>query len=205
MIVVAYCRREHPTLRRSVQRVLQEQTERQPGSACCGREWCSPLDMSVISETIGWVMVKFRRSSSKTARSIAILALLGAFALRTAWADSVPQAAQRHPVAPGLWGGEHVRMVVSSDGAELEYDCANGKIDQPILLDSKGGFNSLGSYTSERGGPRRNGDAALPRARYVGRVSGETMRLTVTLDNSKKTVGVFALTRGTDSLLTKCR
>jgi hypothetical protein len=150
-------------------------------------------------------MVKFRYRSSSHARTIAMLALVGSFALRAAWAHDLSQVDRSRQVPPGLWGGEHVRMVVSSSGALLEYDCANGKIDRPILLDVKGGFNTLGSYTSERGGPRRDGDATLTRARYVGRVSGETMRLTVTLDNSKKPVGVFALTRGTDPLLTKCR
>jgi hypothetical protein len=96
-------------------------------------------------------------------------------------------------------------MIVSSSGALLEYDCASGKIDRPIIVDVRGGFNTQGSYASEHGGPRRDGDTALTRARYVGRVRGDTMRLTVTLEHSEKPVGVFTLTRGNDPLLTKCR
>jgi hypothetical protein len=142
---------------------------------------------------------------STKAGTVATLALLGSFALRIASAEGLPPGAQRRHVSPGLWGGEHVRMIVSSGGALLEYDCASGKIDRPIIVDVRGGFNAQGSYVSEHGGPRRNGDTALTRARYVGRVSGNTMRLTVMLEHSEKPVGVFALTRGNDPLLTKCR
>ena len=138
-------------------------------------------------------------------RTIATLALLGSFGLRVAWAGGLPPAAEQRQVAPGLWGGEHVRMIVSSKGAQIEYDCASGKIDRAIVLDEKGGFNAQGSYTPERGGPRREGDVIPTRARYVGRVRGDTMRLTVRLEQSKQVVGVFTLTRGDDPLLTKCR
>jgi hypothetical protein len=96
-------------------------------------------------------------------------------------------------------------MIVSSSGALLEYDCANGKIDQPIVLDARGGFDVQGSYASEHGGPRRDDDAVVTRAQYVGRVSGDTMRLTVRVEHRKKPVGVFTLTRGDDPLLAKCR
>jgi hypothetical protein len=141
----------------------------------------------------------------KRARTIATLTLLGSFVLRIVWAGNLPPAGQRRQVPPGLWGGEHVRMIVSSSGASLEYDCASGRIDGPIILDARGGFNVQGSYASERGGPRRDGDAVVTRAQYVGRVSGDTMRLTVRLEHSKKPVGVFTLTRGNDPLLAKCR
>jgi hypothetical protein len=96
-------------------------------------------------------------------------------------------------------------MTVSNSGALLEYDCASGKIDRPIILDVRGGFDAQGSYVSEHGGPQRDGDAAVTRARYVGRVNGDTMRLTVRLEHSEKPAGVFTLTRGDDPLLTKCR
>jgi len=98
-----------------------------------------------------------------------------------------------------------VRMVVSRVGARLEYDCAASMIDQPIILDAAGRFTAKGSYTPERGGPQGNGQAAAVRARYVGRVRADVMRLTVTLENAKEPVGVFTLRRGDDPLLTKCR
>jgi hypothetical protein len=157
-------------------------------------------------------VVKFRKLSAKAGRSMsmtqqvgfATFALLGSFALRIAWADDLPPTAQSRQVPAGLWGGEHVRMIVSSSGALLEYDCAHGKIDQPIILDVRGGFNVHGSYVPEHGGPRRDEDA-VTRAQYIGRVSGDTMRLTVRVEHNKKPAGVFSLTRGDDPLLAKCR
>jgi hypothetical protein len=140
---------------------------------------------------------------TKATTFAAVALLLGSFAPCIAWADGA--TAQGRELPSGLWGGEHVRMIVSSGGALLEYDCANGKIDRPIILDVRGGFDAQGSYTSERGGPRRDGDAFVTRARYVGRLRGDTMRLAVRLEHSKKPLGVFTLTRGDDPLLTKCR
>src|SRR6266508_1184386 len=114
-------------------------------------------------------------------------------------------AAESRSMAPGLWGGDHVRMTVSRTGARLEYDCADSTVDQPIILDARGRFTAKGAYTPAHGGPRRNGEAAAGRARYVGEVRADTMRLTATLENTKQPVGVFTLRRGDDPLLTKCR
>ena len=36
-------------------------------------------------------------------------------------------------VALGSWGGSHVSMEVTSEGARLEYDCAVGVIDEPTI------------------------------------------------------------------------
>jgi hypothetical protein len=118
---------------------------------------------------------------------------------------AVVVAGEARRVAPGLWGGHHVRMMVSDEGARLEYDCAGGTIDQPIVLDARGRFAAKGSYTPERGGPRREAPTAVARARYVGRIDGDTMKLTVTLETGKEPVGMFTLKRGDDVLLTKCR
>jgi hypothetical protein len=135
---------------------------------------------------------------------IALLALWTPVVWNAARAYAPPQPAQLRRMAPGLWGGDHVRMMVSRTGARLEYDCADSTIDEPISLDAKGKFTAKGSYTPDRGGPRRSG-AAAGRARYVGEVSADAMKLTVTLESTKEPVGVFTLRRGEDPLLTKCR
>ena len=90
-------------------------------------------------------------------------------------------------------------------GAQLEFDCAEGTIDQPINVDARGRFAARGSFTPEHGGPRREDQVAGARARFVGQVSGDAMKLTITLEGSKQPVGVFSMTRGNDPLLTKCR
>jgi hypothetical protein len=146
------------------------------------------------------------RSRASLNAVIALLVVCPPFVAETARTYSPVQArAESRSLAIGLWGGEHVRMVVSRVGARLEYDCAASLIDQPIILDAAGRFTAKGSYTPERGGPQRDAQAASVRARYVGRVRADVMRLTVTLENAKEPVGVFTLRRGDDQLLTKCR
>jgi hypothetical protein len=109
-------------------------------------------------------------------------------------------------LAPGLWGGEHVRMVVSESGARLEYDCADSTIDGPIDVDGRGRFKAKGEYIPGRGGPRRGGEgAASSRVVYSGQVTNDTMKLTVRLESRTRPIGVFTLKRGEEPLLMKCR
>ena len=136
------------------------------------------------------------------ARIAARVALLGAFCLSCAGAPAA--AAQRRHLPPGLWGGEHVRVIVSGAGALLEFDCASGRIDRPIVMDG-GSFTTQGTYAPEHGGPRRDVDSGPARARYIGRITGDTMRLTIRLEHDTNPVGVFTLKLGNDPLLTKCR
>ena len=73
----------------------------------------------------------------------------------------------------GDWGGQHVGMVVTSAGAELEYDCAHGRIDGPLRLNDDGEFVAGGVHVQEHGGPIREGEQVVERpARYFGRVRG---------------------------------
>ena len=108
-------------------------------------------------------------------------------------------------VLTGMWGGQHVRLEVSSSGANIEYDCAHGTIDQRMTLDSGGYFDVRGTHVTERGGPVREGERldALA-ARYTGRIQGETMTITVMLIDSKESAGTFTLGYGKTPRLRKC-
>src|SRR3979411_2412047 len=44
----------------------------------------------------------------------------------------------------GLWGGEHISMEVTGQGATVEYDCAHATIGQRIALDRRGRFDVPG-------------------------------------------------------------
>src|SRR2546421_498564 len=105
---------------------------------------------------------------------------------------TLPAAACRMPmaddgrIAVGTWGGDHVRLDVSSSGATTEYDCAHGTIDEPIVVDSNGRFSVAGTHTAEHGGPVRSDEPADRHpARYDGRVVGDTMEITVTVTDSR--------------------
>jgi hypothetical protein len=110
------------------------------------------------------------------------------------------------PVPAGVWGGEHIRLVVTETGAEVEYDCAVGRVEGPLRRNPDGDFEAGGVHAFEEGGPRRLGDPAPAQhpVRYQGWTDGHHMRLTVTLSASGKEVGTFSLELGRPPLLEKC-
>ncbi len=108
-------------------------------------------------------------------------------------------------IAHGTWGGPHVIMHVTSTGASLEYDCADGVIEEPLRPDAEGRFTATGIHTPGHGGPIRAGEI-LPSllARYGGHVAGERMSLLVTLTETGVELGPFELRRGSSGLLVRC-
>lgn len=108
-------------------------------------------------------------------------------------------------VAAGAWGGTSIRLEVTSQGATIEYDCAHGSIDEPLVTDRDGRFSAVGTHVREHGGPIRQDEQPDSHpAHYRGQSSGETMRLTVTLTDLQQEIGTFILTRGATGRLFKC-
>ncbi|MGB9179784.1 MAG: hypothetical protein WCB68_11115 [Pyrinomonadaceae bacterium] len=108
-------------------------------------------------------------------------------------------------LSAGGWGGQHVGLEVTTDGATLDFDCAHGEINQAIVLDSDGRFNVQGTYTIEGPGPIRAGKNYSSSARYSGSVSGDTMTLSVAPANSTAENITFTLTRGKAGRVWKCK
>ena len=109
-------------------------------------------------------------------------------------------------VQSGMWGGEHIALSVEKDLVRIEHDCARGTINQPLKIDSKGRFNASGTHTRERGGPVTEGQRPDTHpARYAGQVTGEKMVVTITLADTKETIGTFTLAHGQKPDLYKCR
>lgn len=105
----------------------------------------------------------------------------------------------------GSWGGAHIGLTLTTEGGQVEYDCAHGTIKGPIVPDRAGRFDVPGTHTAEHGGPVREGEEGAGRpARYQGKVAGKRMTLTVTLTDSDEKVGTFTLTRDAAPRLTKC-
>ena len=108
-------------------------------------------------------------------------------------------------VEPGNWGGEHIGMVVSDTGAVIEYDCAAGAISVPLLLGSRGEFAWTGTHSPGRGGPVRVDEPPnIHPARYSGRVSGNNMTVTLTLDDNSQPPQSFTLVRGANASVFRC-
>ena len=105
----------------------------------------------------------------------------------------------------GTWGGDHAGLIATSTGGTVEYDCATGRITQPLVAGADGQFLATGTHTPGHGGPALP-DETLPErpARYSGHVSGDLLTLTVVMTDSNQTVGTFDLTRGRSPNVFKC-
>jgi hypothetical protein len=108
-------------------------------------------------------------------------------------------------VVTGSWGGQHIGLTATANASEIEYDCAAGTIDGPIVLDGAGRFTATGTHTIGHGGPMRIDEVPDTHpARYAGRIRGNTMELHVTLTDRNQDIGTFTLERDARSLVVRC-
>nr|WP_166177390.1 hypothetical protein [Altererythrobacter segetis] len=105
----------------------------------------------------------------------------------------------------GSWGGRGVGLTLDAGGGRLEYDCAAGTIEGPVLPDAAGRFVAGGAHSPGHGGPERidRPPESLP-ARYSGTVHGGEMRLEVDVPSRGLHLGPFTLRRGAQPVLLRC-
>jgi len=117
---------------------------------------------------------------------------------------SCMSASDMQRIPAGSWGGEHISVEVGEKSAKIEYDCAHGEIDGPLVVDAGGRFNLRGTHTPERGGPIREDrpSRSLP-ATFVGSIKGDKMTLTLKLSDSEEET--FTLQKGKEANLFKCK
>ena len=108
-------------------------------------------------------------------------------------------------IVTGNWGGRHVGLVLDAAGGTLEYDCAAGRIEGPLSVDSFGRFSAEGYHTPGTGGPEQQGyvPPRLP-ALYSGQVSGDTMTLSVRVPLTDLEIGPLQLERNAEPILLRC-
>jgi len=107
-------------------------------------------------------------------------------------------------IPAGAWGGEHISIEVGEKSASIEYDCAHGTIEGPLVVDANGRFNLRGTHTPERGGPVRADEQQRSQpAKYVGTISGNKMTLTLKLEGFDDET--FTLEKGKEANLFKCK
>ena len=87
-------------------------------------------------------------------------------------------------VSVGTWGGRSLQMEVTQQGATLEFDCAQGTIPEPLVLDATGKFRAKGTFQTG-GGPVRRDQKPGSDVVYTGTVEGDTMQLEFTLAEDK--------------------
>ena len=112
------------------------------------------------------------------------------------------QNMERIPI--GVWGGQHINIEVGEKSARIEYDCANGVIDGPLILDANGNFKLRGTHRVERGGPiRADDDSKGQPASYTGSIKDNTMTLTLKVGDAD--AETFTLEKGKEGELVKCK
>lgn len=131
--------------------------------------------------------------------------MIGAAALLAAALAGTPTPPARSALPDGGWGGPDVALTVTRDGGTLDFACAHGSLGEPIVPDEAGRFEARGVYVAERPGPVRPEDVEGKKARYVGRVSGKSMTLSVFVSGSDDEIGPFTLERGRLPRVIKCR
>jgi hypothetical protein len=130
-----------------------------------------------------------------------VCALLVMFGLLTA-VTAKTQNMQR--IATGLWGGQHISVEVGEKSATIEYDCASGVIDGPLVVDSNGHFKLRGTHKMERGGPvRADENSKAHPATFTGSIKGNTMTLKLKLSGFDEET--FTLEKGKEGELVKCK
>lgn len=119
--------------------------------------------------------------------------------------------AQSAPAAPakalpnGVWGGEHIRMEVNDNGADIEFDCARGVLAQPLQLDANGSFRAQGVYLAQSPAPAATDGSpgAGRKATYTGTLNGSSLHLEVHIEGQDVPL-TFDLVLGDQGHLAKC-
>lgn len=107
-------------------------------------------------------------------------------------------------IATGVWGGQHINIQVGEKSAAIEYDCASGVIDGPLVVDSNGNFKLRGKHRMERGEPVRADEQPNEQpATYTGAIKGDMMTLTLKINDSDDET--FTLEKGKPGELFKCK
>ena len=105
----------------------------------------------------------------------------------------------------GPWGGEHVLLTVKDTGADVQFDCAHGRVEEPIVLDDAQRFDVRGVFIREHGGPVKKDEAESSQpVRYKGTVNADRMSLTVAPEGGGEDLGSFTLSKGSKGHLVRC-
>jgi len=106
-------------------------------------------------------------------------------------------------VPHGSWGGVGASLQVDAQGADVELDCAHGRIEAPLRLDGEGHFLVEGFLVSEGGPVGQEAPDRRP-ASYDGVLDGQRLTFSVDLLEPVATAGPFVVRFGDAPRLLKC-
>jgi hypothetical protein len=107
-------------------------------------------------------------------------------------------------LAESSWGGDHAAVTATANGVRFDFDCAHGSIEGAVALDADGRFDVRGVYTKESPGPLRRDAPSGEVARYVGRIDGDSMTLSIVLVGSGEKVAGYTLQKDRLPRVHKC-
>jgi hypothetical protein len=109
------------------------------------------------------------------------------------------------PPLAGSWGGQHIGLSLTPEGGTVDYDCASGRIDGPVVPNAIGEFHVRGTHTASAAGPVREGQVpqSLP-ALYSGSVKGSVITLEVVVPATGLVIGPTELQQDRPPQLTRC-
>ena len=101
----------------------------------------------------------------------------------------------------GMWGGENAALIADDSSAHIHIGCTYGDVHQQIIPDHDGRFDVPGeqnitAHPVDRG--------ILHPARFVGRVIGTSLTLTVTLTDTTVTLGPVQVFFGKEPQMGPC-
>ncbi len=137
---------------------------------------------------------------------VSVIAFFATVALATQLYSQNASSAQTSALGPAgtTWGGDHLELEVTADGANLNFDCASGTITHSLAVDAQGKFRAKGTFTRERPGPVTRDSPGAAQATYTGAIQGDTMHLVVSAGGPEP-YGEYVLTRGKPGRVVKCR
>lgn len=101
----------------------------------------------------------------------------------------------------GTWGGEDAALIVGQDGAHAHIGCTKGDVKGVIPLDADGRFDVDGSY-NVNAFPVDLG--VLHPARFTGVTDGRSLKFSVRLTDTGRTVGPAIVTLGAEPQMRTC-
>jgi hypothetical protein len=158
---------------------------------------------SLFRRTLSQLFMLYRGRTSTVVTAFCCICLAGHLIF------ACTAAAQSKQVVLGpagtLWGGQHVSLEVTEDGAQLEFDCANGTLPKALAIDNKGNFTTKGQFTREHPGPVMRDGNQTAEATYSGTLAGNTLHLHVVAGPQNDSVGDYVLVRDQPGRVMKCK
>ncbi len=103
-----------------------------------------------------------------------LLVMISSFAL--AGCTQIPISPPGSSPLTGTWRSHFAEVTLSAQGGSIQFSCASGAINAPVILNAQGEFSVDGTYTQGSGVAPPPGSEPTPKpVVYSGKVSSNTL------------------------------